>query len=544
MPQQLEELVGRYLDGRADAEEVRRLDQAVQSDRQVARMLVEMAALESQLGQILSLQRTAAEIVTDQPPVAAAAESPLAARTRQAKKQQRRWRIMGIATAAAACAAVVALMVFNLMRPEPIETPTDSPLVAEVIEIHGTIERLAGGTGQPGGLSAGDLVQPGDKFRVDSAPGSLLVLQYPDETTVWFFQNASGGLVDASDAKRVQLDAGRLLADITSQPTGREMMFLTPDAQAKVIGTQLRLTALPKSSVLEVIRGEVEFKRLQEPQFAIVSARERIGSAANLPFRPRPLPPPAGRIPLPPHIDQPVGLAHDGVNLWVSNGLKIYTLSVLDGAIHETAVLDVSEHFGPHGAKGLAWDGISLWVADYYGSRIVRMDPVTGTIQQQFSTMARETEDSAKSRQITDVAIAGGYVWALGRGDVENGDRGTVIYQWTVDGELLDSFQAPPNKLTYFAITEHDGNVCLHGVGSDRPGRIYVFPAESHDGQPIRVYRGAKANTIIHGLCSDRSGRLWMVNAGIHDRTGIRNDADDRWIQAIEFTELQEVNQP
>jgi ferric-dicitrate binding protein FerR (iron transport regulator) len=542
MPQQWEELVCRYLDGRADAEEVRRLDQAVQSDRQVARMLVEMAALESQLGRMMSLERTAAEIATDQPTVTATTDSPLLVRTRQARRQQRRWRIIGVATAVAACAAVVALMVFNAVRPAPSPSPTGSSLVAEVVLVSGTVERLPGGTGQPGGLDCGDRVEPGDTFRVGSAPGTELMLRYADGTTVRFFQTAAGGLIDDGDAKRVQLDAGQLLADITPQPAGREMTFATPDAEAKVLGTQLRLTALPSSSVLEVIRGEVEFKRLHDPQIAIVTARERIDSGPDLPLLPRQIPSHASRIPLPAQIDRPVGLAHDGLSLWVSNGPQIYKIRAFDGAIDESATLDVSDLVGPQGANGLAWDGLSLWVADYFGSRILRLDPVTGTVQKQFSTMDNEAEDSARSRRIKDVAVAGGYVWGLGYGDIAGGKRGTVIFQMTLDGEVVGRFDAPQG-FTYFAITHHHGNVLLHGVGPDRSGRIFMYPARGHDGEPVKEFYGAKANTMVTGLCSDRSGRLWLVSAGIHDRTGIHTTAEERWIQAIEFTELQEVNE-
>jgi ferric-dicitrate binding protein FerR (iron transport regulator) len=540
MPQQLEELVCRYLDGRTSPEEVRRLDQAVQSDRQVARMLVEMAALESQLGQMLSLERTAAEISTDQPTVVAAAESPLAARTKQAKKQQRRWRIIGVVTAVAACAAVVTLMVYNAVRPAPIPSPTGSPLVAKVVEVDGIAERFPGGTGQPVPLRSGDLVEPGDAFRLADVPGTQLKLRYPDGTTVRFFQDATGALMVGGNAKRVQLDTGQLFADISPQPVGREMTFATADSEAKVLGTRLRLKALPSSTVLDVVRGEVEFKRLIDRRTAIVSAGERIDTRANLPLLPRTVPPRSSLIPLPSHIDAPAGLAHDGENLWVSNGPLIFKIRALDGAVDESATLDVSGILGPRGANGLAWNGLSLWVADYYGSRILCIDPASGVVQKQFSTMDSETQDSARSRKIKDVAIGGGYLWSLGYVDVGDGKRGTVIFMMNFEGEVLDQFTAP-DGFTYFAITHHEGNVCLHGVGPDRSGRIFMYPDGRHDGIPIQEYYGAKANTMVTGVCSDRSGRLWLVNAGIHDRAGVDPSADERWIQAIEFTGLQEV---
>lgn len=549
MPQQLEELVCRYLDGQADTEEVRRLDRAVQSDRQVARMLVEMAALESRLGQMLSLERTAAEISTDQSAVTPTAESPLAARTKEARRQQRRWRAIGIATAVAAVAAVVALMVYNAVRLAPSPSPTGSPLVAEVVEIYGMVERVPDSTGAPGQLSLSDSLEPGDKLRLANVPGTRLTLKYPDGTTVTFFQNAAGALIHGG-AKRVQLDTGELLADITPQPENREMTFVTRDAEAKVLGTRLRLKALPNSSVLDVARGQVEFKRISDPTTAMVSAGQRIESRAGLRLLPRSVPPRSTPMPLPPEIDKLPGLAHDGQNLWLSNGRRIYRINAFDGTLDESATLDLGEISGFQGADGLAWDGTSLWVADKLGSKILRIHPVTGTVQDQFSTMDTEAEGPARSRQIWDIAVAGGYVWGVGYGNLEQGGRGPIVFRINRDGEVDGQFEAPED-FTYYAITHHEGNLCLHGVGPDRSGRIFIYPNVPrdvgplpHDLEPIEVFYGAKASRMVTGLCSDRAGRLWLVNAGVHDRAGIHTSADERWIQSIEFTDLQEVKQP
>jgi hypothetical protein len=368
---------------------------------------------------------------------------------------------------------------------------------------------------------------------------------------VTFYRSAAGAVLDGGGAKRVELDTGQLLADIAPQPPNLEMTFATPDAEAKVLGTHIRLTALPKSSVLEVARGEVEFKRLNDPATAMVSAGQRIDSLADRPLLPRTVPPRSGPIPLPLEVDRPEGLAHDGQNLWVSNGPFLYKINTFDGAIDESAILhvdesatlDLSEIVGPQGVKGLAWDGMSLWVADYFGSRILRMDPVNGTIENQFSTLNDQTEDSARSRRIQDVAVAGGYLWGLGYGELDNGKRGTVVFQMNIDGKVLSRFDAPEG-FTYFAITRHEDHVCLHGVGPDRSGRIFLYPAGRHDGEPINVYYGAKANSMVTGLCSGPFGRLWLVNAAVHDRAGVQRGPNERWIQAIEFTDLQEVNQP
>ena len=68
-----------------------------------------------------------------------------------------------------------------------------------------------------------------------------------------------------------------------------------------------------------------------------------------------------------------------------------------------------------------------------------------------------------------------------------------------------------------------------------------MYPDGRHDGMPIQTHYGAKANSKVTGVCSDRAGRLWLVNAATHDSEGIHTGPDERWIQAIEFTGLQEV---
>ena len=88
---------------------------------------------------------------------------------------------------------------------------------------------------------------------------------------------------------RIQLEHGSVEAIIPNQPTDRPFVFVTPHAEATVLGTTLRIVAEDRFTRLDVIAGKVRFRRLSDGTEIIVSAGEYASVAPNVPLAARPI---------------------------------------------------------------------------------------------------------------------------------------------------------------------------------------------------------------------------------------------------------------
>ena len=108
----------------------------------------------------------------------------------------------------------------------------------------------------------------GDRIRVSD--GALADVFYTDRTVLHIDQRSEVQLAATGSAvnqvgKRVVLTWGRVSADVTKQPAGQPMLFVTPNAQAEVLGTALTLeyTESLDSTRLEVDHGLVAITDLK-----------------------------------------------------------------------------------------------------------------------------------------------------------------------------------------------------------------------------------------------------------------------------------------
>ena len=113
----------------------------------------------------------------------------------------------------------------------------------------------------------GSGLQPGDHVQI--ADGAQARMEYVDHTILSFDQRTEAhlladGLPADRVGKQVTLVSGRVTAEVAKQPTGRPMVFTTPNAQAMVIGTVLSLVYAPTESFtrLEVAEGKVGILRI------------------------------------------------------------------------------------------------------------------------------------------------------------------------------------------------------------------------------------------------------------------------------------------
>jgi len=559
MREELEELIYRFLEGTADAEEVGRLDQLLRSDPEACRMLVDIAALETQLRQVVSVERGASELSAHALDQIGSPSSEEAFKARPVSRPPRVRTVLRSWKTWAACIAVVACTVAGLLieRSGPTPTPprdkppvqaktplkgkapdqgkvtvqaeapkpTPPPPIAKVVDVRGTAWRLPGGKRKAVALKSADEVHPGDAVRTDSVRVARVELRYADGTVVRLHNGTQCMLMEDDAAKRVHLDCGTLSVSVELQSKDRDMTVATTDAAGKVVGARLTLSARPGVTTLDVQEGEVEFSRLEDNKTITVCGTQHAVVQQGIAYRAQDgesqlaqVPAPAGpqtQVRLTEEIEWPWGVAYDGWNLWISNGgylakgqqapetrnprQLLFKVRPVDGVVLDT--LDLSDFCDPMGAAGLAWDGSHLWVAGYWDAKIFRVDPSTGRLERTLS---------AQDLGISDLEVGGGYLWGVGRAKRDFSNRPMIHKMTLEEGKVLATFPAPGQHV-FFTLAYQDNAVWQHAVCPLAPGKIYkLSPA---DGSILAIFRGAKRGTRVMGLCKDPDGRLWLLSA-------------------------------
>jgi hypothetical protein len=97
-----------------------------------------------------------------------------------------------------------------------------------------------------------------------------------DSVVTEIFTNRSGG------DKRVFLQKGLLAARIAKQPAAEPMLFQTPFAEARVLGTRLNLSVTGSLARLEVREGRVRFTRRDDGASVEVGADQAAAAGKNV----------------------------------------------------------------------------------------------------------------------------------------------------------------------------------------------------------------------------------------------------------------------
>jgi hypothetical protein len=100
----------------------------------------------------------------------------------------------------------------------------------------------------------------GDVIRT-SADGRATLTYDGEATAVELKGNSELRLGSSARGKRLELTQGRLESIAAKQPQGHPMILVTPQAEAKVVGTRFTLDARRSSTWLEVMEGSVELAR-------------------------------------------------------------------------------------------------------------------------------------------------------------------------------------------------------------------------------------------------------------------------------------------
>jgi len=161
----------------------------------------------------------------------------------------------------------------------PQSLPDTKATVATVREMEGDVRlgKVRAGPGQA--VLAGE--------GLETAAGSRAVVEFPDGTRVRLDPETR---VRDVQPKRLHLEGGALVADVTRQVPGKSMVFTTPHAEATVLGTTLRILIEADATRLEVTEGRVRLKRLSDGQAVEVAHGHFAVAAAGLPLVEKALP--------------------------------------------------------------------------------------------------------------------------------------------------------------------------------------------------------------------------------------------------------------
>jgi ferric-dicitrate binding protein FerR (iron transport regulator) len=122
--------------------------------------------------------------------------------------------------------------------------------------------------------------------------GSLAVIAFGDGTRVEVGSDTDLATLSegAAEGKRIVLERGFVEASVTRQPAGRPLVLATPNAEARVLGTTLRLLAERDQTRLEVEKGHVRLQRLSDLKAVDVLTGHFAVAAVSVELASRPLP--------------------------------------------------------------------------------------------------------------------------------------------------------------------------------------------------------------------------------------------------------------
>ncbi len=149
-------------------------------------------------------------------------------------------------------------------KPKPATPGRETlPTAARLERVQGEVLAVIGNVRTP---AAADFRLTGDDGLLTLGRNSQAVLAYEDGTRLVLGADTSLTQVldRKGDARRIHLQQGVVAAQVARQAGGESLSFLTPTAEARVVGTRLTLLVSPASTRLEVKEGRVKLSRRGE----------------------------------------------------------------------------------------------------------------------------------------------------------------------------------------------------------------------------------------------------------------------------------------
>lgn len=171
-------------------------------------------------------------------------------------------------------------------KPEPprtttvVEAPKAPPMIVQLDRVKGDVYVVVDGAKTP--AKEGQMLLAGQALGTTGAE-SQATARFVDGTSLELTGDTAVSQIaegTAKTGKRVVLDSGTITAKAVKQPVGQPMIFVTPQAEARILGTILKLTVDADATRLEVKEGRVRLTRKSDgastevgvDQFAIASA--------------------------------------------------------------------------------------------------------------------------------------------------------------------------------------------------------------------------------------------------------------------------------
>jgi hypothetical protein len=132
--------------------------------------------------------------------------------------------------------------------------------VAAIDRVQGEVFALVGGVRMP--ARADFRLIDGEGLET-VGKGSQAVLEYLDGTRVVLGADTLLPRITNQGGKRIAVDRGVAAAQVAKQPAAEPMIFITPHAEARVLGTRLSLHVTAASTRCEVKEGRVRLNRLE-----------------------------------------------------------------------------------------------------------------------------------------------------------------------------------------------------------------------------------------------------------------------------------------
>ncbi len=136
--------------------------------------------------------------------------------------------------------------------------------------------------GRTSAAVAGQTIYPQDTLRVPpETAGPATVMLGADVTRLELAGGAELRFLNAWRGKRVALRAGELRATVSPQSHWRPMVVFTPQAEARVVGTQFSISVTGEVTRLSVLEGAVRLKRtIQDAVQSLAEVLVRAGQVA------------------------------------------------------------------------------------------------------------------------------------------------------------------------------------------------------------------------------------------------------------------------
>jgi hypothetical protein len=155
-----------------------------------------------------------------------------------------------------------------------------------LVEVQGTVLSLERG-GQAIPASTGMSLKPGDVLRVP-LNGTAAITYTPEKTRFKIYKGTELELSSWRQGKRFALKVGKVDVVAARQRPFRPMVLVTPQAVARVLGTELTLLVDAETTRLEVRKGKVRFTRLSDNVSTKVSTGTYAVAASNTDLAPLP----------------------------------------------------------------------------------------------------------------------------------------------------------------------------------------------------------------------------------------------------------------